>query len=257
LTEIRVRPTAHLLLVLPVLLSAACATAAPKPVTFPEPAVDGPRGAITRAELQAKQESLPGGSSEARLIEVRLREGDFQVGDRIFLRVLEDTTLTDTFPVRAGKMLQLPLMAEIPLEGILRAELQPYLARKIGQYVRNPTVEATPLLRVAILGGVGRPGYYNLPADILLSDAVMLAGGPAGTVRLDKSKVQRLGTEIYDADAVVYALNQGVTLDRMSLIGGDVVDIGQDKLGRTESSLRTFSYLLAIPLSIAAVIALF
>ncbi len=251
------RRPAPLLLVLPLLLGAACAAGKPEPVTFPEPAADGPRGAITRAELEAKQASLPGGSPEARLIEVRLREGDFQVGDRIYLRVLEDTSLTDTFPVRAGKMLQLPLMPEIPLQGVLRAELQPYLAGKIGQYVRNPTVEATPLLRVAILGGVGSPGYYNVPADILLSDALMLAGGPAGNVRLDKSKVQRLGTEIYDADAVEFALNQGVTLDRMSLVGGDVVEIGQDKLGRTESSLRTFGYLLAIPLSIAAVISLF
>lgn len=251
------RRPAPLLLVLPLLLGAACAAGTPEPVTFPEPAADGPRGAITRAELEAKQASLPAGSPEARLIEVRLREGDFQVGDRIFLRVLEDTSLTDTFPVRAGKTLQLPLMPEIPLQGVLRAELQPYLVEKIGQYVRNPTVEATPLLRVAILGGVGRPGYYNVPADILLSDALMLAGGPGGNVRLDKSKVQRLGTEIYDADAVQYALNQGVTLDRMSLVGGDVVEIGQDKLGRTETSLRTFGYLLAIPLSIAGVIALF
>lgn len=251
------RPTAPLLLVLPLLLSAACAARAPEPVTFPEPAVDGPRGAITRAELEARQASLPGGSPEARLIEVRLREGDFQVGDRILLRVLEDTALTDTFPVRAGKMLQLPLMPEIPLQGVLRAELQPYLVEKLGQYVRNPTVEATPLLRVAILGGVGSPGYYNLPADILLSDAVMIAGGPGGNVRLDKSKVQRLGAEIYDADAVEYALNQGVTLDRMSLVGGDVVEIGQDKIGQTERTLRTVSLLVGLPLTIYALVSLF
>jgi protein involved in polysaccharide export with SLBB domain len=179
------------------------------------------------------------------------------VGDRIYLRVLEDTALTDTFAVRAGKMLELPLMPEIPLTGVLRAELQPYLEGKIAQYVRNPTVEVTPLLRVAILGGVGSPGYYNLPADILLSDAVMLAGGPSGSMKLDESKVERLGVEIYDADAVQQALNQGVTLDRLSLVGGDVVEIGEDKLGRTESLLRTIGLLLAIPLSIAAVASLF
>ena len=136
--------------------------------------------------------------------------------------------------------------------------------REIGRFLRYGNLDALRVAfqkaspsGVAILGGVGRPGYYNVPADILLSDALMLAGGPGGNVRLDKSKVQRLGTEIYDADAVQYALNQGVTLDRMSLVGGDVVEIGQDKLGRTETSLRTFGYLLAIPLSIAGVIALF
>lgn len=257
MTETRVRRLDTLLLALPVVLLAACGGGPPKPVTFPGPVDDGPRGAITREELEAKQAALPAGSPEARLIETRLREGDFQVGDRIYLRVLEDTALSDTFAVRAGRVLQLPLVPEIPLAGVLRSELQPYLTEKIGQYVRNPTVEATPLVRIAVLGGVGKPGYYNVPADILLSDALMLAGGPAGNVRMDKSKVNRLGTEIYDADAVELALNQGVTLDRMSLIGGDQIEIGQDRLGRTETTLRTFSLLVGIPLSIYALISIF
>jgi hypothetical protein len=43
----------------------------------------------------------------------------------------------------------------------------------------------------------------------------------------------------------------------MSLVGGDAIEVGQDKLGRTESMLRTLGLLLAIPLSIAAVASLF
>jgi protein involved in polysaccharide export with SLBB domain len=246
-----------LVLAMAVLTLAACGSAPPRPVTFPAPSPDSPQSAITRAELEARRASLPAGSSEARLVEARLRDGDFQVGDRIWLRVLEDTSLTDTFPLRAGKVLQLPMLPEIPLEGVLRAELQPYLTGKIAQYVRNPTVEAVPLLRVAIMGGVAQPGYYNVPADIILSDALMLAGGPSPNVRIDKSKVVRLGVEIHDADAIETALNRGVTLDRMSLVGGDAIEVGQDKLGRTESMLRTLGLLLAIPLSIAAVASLF
>jgi hypothetical protein len=246
-----------LVLAVAVVALAGCASNPPKAVTFPTPTRDAPQSAITRAELEARRASLPAGSPEAQLVEARLREGDFQVGDRIWLRVLEDTSLTDTFPLRAGKVLQLPMLPEIPLQGVLRSELQPYLAGKISQYVRNPTVEAVPLLRVAILGGVAQPGYYNLPADMILSDALMVAGGPTPGVRFDKSKVDRLGVEIWDADGVETALNQGVTLDRMSLMGGDAVEIGQDKLGRTESMLRTLGLLLAIPLSIAAVASLF
>jgi protein involved in polysaccharide export with SLBB domain len=246
-----------LVLVLAVLALAACGSNPPRPVTFPAPSPDSPQSAITRAELEARRASLPAGSPEARLVEARLRDGDFQVGDRIWLRVLEDTALTDTFPLRAGKVLQLPMLPEISLEGVLRSEVQTYLTEKIGQYVRNPTVEAVPLLRVAILGGVTQPGYYNVPADIILSDALMLAGGPSGLVRMEKSKVMRLGVEIHDADAVETALNQGVTLDRMSLVGGDAIEIGEDKIGRTESVLRTIGLLLAIPLSIAAVASLF
>ena len=43
----------------------------------------------------------------------RLREGDFRVGDRIMLEVRGDSSLTDTFVVRAGPTLQLPNMTDI------------------------------------------------------------------------------------------------------------------------------------------------
>lgn len=257
MTELRVRRPALTFLPLALGLIVACGGGPVTPVVFPEPAQGGPRAAITRVELENRLATLPSASAETHLVQARLRDGDFQVGDKIFLRVLEDTALTDTFTVRAGRTLELPLLPPIPLTGVLRSELQPYLEEKVGQYVRNPTLEVTPLLRVALLGGVGAPGYYNIPADVILSDAVMLAGGPTSNVRLDKSKVERMGVEIYNADGVQTALTQGVTLDRMSLVGGDIVDIGKDELSRTESLLRTIGLLLAIPLSIAAVAALF
>ena len=37
-------------------------------------------------------------------------------------------------------------------------------------------------MRIGVLGGVIRPGYYDVPAQMLLSDVVMNAGG-LGPVR--------------------------------------------------------------------------
>ena len=166
--------------------------------------------------------------------------------------VLEDSALTDTFPVRAGRILALPVVQEIPLTGVLRSELDSYLQERIGRILRNPTVDAEPLMRLVVLGGVQSPGYYNVPADLLLSDLVMVAGGPVGEVRLDKSKIKRFGEEIVDKESVRYALDAGMTLDRLNLAGGDEVAIGYDKLGRMERAARTVLLILSIPLAIAA-----
>ena len=227
-----------------------------KPNPLPATAPTGPVTAITRAELEARRAALPAGSPEARLIEARLRDGDFNVGDQILIRVLEDSALNDTFPVRAGRMLQLPVVQEVPLTGVLRSELDAHLQERIGRILRNPTVEAEPLMRVAVLGGVRSPGYYNVPPDLLLSDLVMVAGGPVGEVRLDKSEIKRYGEQIVDKEGVQYALNSGQTLDRLNLSGGDEVAIGYDKLGRMETVARTVLLLLSIPLAIAALGAL-
>lgn len=245
------RSAIHLCLV----ILAACGGNS-KPNPLPATAPTGPVTEVTRAELEARRASLPSGSPEAKLIEARLRDGDFNVGDRILIRVLEDSALNDTFPVRAGRMLQLPVVQEIPLTGVLRSELDAYLQERIGRILRNPTVEAEPLMRLAVLGGVRSPGYYNVPADLLLSDLVMVAGGPVGEVRLDKSQIKRYGEEIVDKESVRYALTSGTTLDRLNLAGGDEVAIGYDKLGRMETVARTVLLLLSIPLAIAAIGAL-
>src|SRR5687768_9525071 len=113
--------------------------------------------------------------AEAWTLRERLRLGDFHPGDRIALIVEGHPTLSDTLAVRSGRVISLPDLPEIPLVGVLRSELQAHLTREIGRFVRDPKVRVVPLMRVAVLGQVGRPGYYALPADALLSDAIMIA----------------------------------------------------------------------------------
>jgi hypothetical protein len=47
----------------------------------------------------------------------RLRNGDFLPGDRIYLVVLGDSALTDTFTVRGDRRLQLPNIPDVTLSG--------------------------------------------------------------------------------------------------------------------------------------------
>jgi hypothetical protein len=96
-------------------------------------------------------------------------------------------------------------------------------------------VRVVTSIRLAVLGGVGKPGFYQVPADVLVSDAIMLAGGPIGTADPNKSKVIRATNEILTPDEVSQAIVQGATLDQLNLRAGDQVIV--DKAARTGSSL--------------------
>src|SRR5438034_6586175 len=68
---------------------------------------------------------------EARLIRSRLANGDFQPGDRIFLRVEGEQQLSDTFTVGPGPAVVLPEVGAVPLDGVLRSELQGRLQQQL------------------------------------------------------------------------------------------------------------------------------
>lgn len=204
---------------------------------------DGQRLRISRDSLQsllATYERSAGSGSldpqlrararyEAELIRQRLNRGDFQVGDRVWVRVEEQPTLTDTFRVDAGLALDLPAIGEVPVRGLLRAEIEPQLREYIGRFIRNPVVRAQPLIRLSVLGDVGSPGFYVLPADVLVTDALMNAGGPARTAELTKIRIERGGEEIWGGDALQTAITEGRTLDQLSLQAGDRIVVPEDK----------------------------
>ncbi|HEX6535561.1 MAG TPA: SLBB domain-containing protein [Gemmatimonadaceae bacterium] len=230
--------------VLGVLLAATAACShGSAPATFPAPALadSSNRAAVaTRQELEAlaaadEREAQSASDptvrsrklADAAGIRERLRDGDFQVGDRIALVVRGDSSLSDTVSVRAGRIIQLPNLPNISLQGVLRSELDGYLTKQIGKYLKNPDVDATSLIRVAMLGQVGHPGFYSFPADMTLSDAIMLAGGPTQGGDVNKTVVKRSNEVQYPDQVVRQALASGTTLDQMNLRAGDQVVVGE------------------------------
>jgi protein involved in polysaccharide export with SLBB domain len=204
----------------------------------------------TREQLQARIQAAESAqrSGEAWLLKTRLERGDFQEGDRIVLSVPNLRLVgSDTITVRAGKLIQLPGMADFSLEGVLRSELTEQLTAHIGRYMREPTVRATQLLRVAVIGHVGRPGFYYSAADALLSDAIMAAGGPSANADLKNVTVRRGDDIIWQRADTRTAIAEGLSLDRLHLRAGDEIEIG----GR-----RQFTWQMLIPMisSIAALV---
>src|SRR2546428_10273363 len=107
----------------------------------------------------------------------RVLGSGFQVGDRILLKVEGDSQFSDTFTVGPGPGLTLPVIGEIPLVGVRRADVEPYMSRELARYLKDPVVRAKALIRVSVVGEVQRPGFYSLPGDAVLADALMHADG--------------------------------------------------------------------------------
>ena len=190
--------------------------------------------------------------AEVALLRARLRDGDFHAGDRIVLRVRADSAMTDTFVVRAGGMLELPALPPIPLHGVLRSELESHLTQAFARYLRDPQVEATSLIRVAVLGEVTRPGFFAMASDVLVSDAIMLAGGPSAAADVKRITIRRGAADLVRADDVRAAIAQGRTLDQLNLRAGDEIVVGERKRSRFSSSVGVLSGLAAIAVSVFA-----
>jgi protein involved in polysaccharide export with SLBB domain len=200
--------------------------------------VDVRKAQATRSELQAGLEELDkvvgstgyskslrkAKEAEAVLVRQRLEEGDFQVGDQIDVSVVGETTLTGKFTVLPDRTLSFPQLPSVSLKGVLRSEVRDYLAAEIGKYVKNAQVTIQgSYIRVAFLGAVGKPGFYTITADRLLSDAIMDAGGPQGDIQMEKSVVKRGGKEVVPEGELQRAVQEGQSLDQLNLHGGDEI----------------------------------
>ncbi len=212
---------------------------APLPLAGQEELVWDPEMLQLRAELEelmlryeavARSEAYSGqlralGQSEAARIRARLEEGDFLVGDRIFLSVAGEAELSDTFAVAGGTVLELPAIGEVSLDGVLRSELETHLTGEIERFIRDPIVDARPLIRIWIRGEVSEPGFYLMAAEVPIPDAIMQVGGPTENANVDAMRVDREGETIWSGPPLIRAVSSGRTLDQLNLRTGDQVVI--------------------------------
>ena len=232
------------------------------------PASAGQRTQATRAELeslavQTEQEAASASKSdvrsrkqaEASQLRQRLRDGDFQPGDRIALTV--DTgsaaTVVDSFTVQSGRTIVLPALPEISLQGVLRAELQDFLVQQYSRFLRNPNVRAVPLLHVAVLGAVKGPGFYWVPADIPMTDAIMVAGGPTQTANVNGTEVRRGRKLVMSKKEVQRALVYGNTLDQLNFHAGDAIVVEDKPKQRWSEVVRVAAAAVSLALALYAV----
>ncbi len=240
-------------------------------VTQPE-GWDARKAQVTRADLEElldRLEQTAGSNAysgtlrdqardQARLIRARLVEGDFQVGDRILLFVEEEEALSDTFAVQPGGIINLPQIGAVSLAGVLRAELESHLGTALTKYLREPTIQARALIRLTISGSVDSPGFYMVSAEDLLTDALMLAGGPSANADVTEIRIDRGDRRIWEGEPLQQAIIQGQTIDQLNLRSGDMIQVPDEGrgIGGFETTLRTVGLLIAIPITIIGLVTL-
>jgi len=160
--------------------------------------------------------------ADADRVRRRLRDGDFAVGDRIEVNVEGEPNFPVQVVVEPGPRITLELFGAIPLSGVLRSELEVHVTEALRRFIRDPVVRATGHMRLSILGSVGNPGFYSLPAETVLGDALMTAGGLGGA-DMDELRIERGDDVIYSPSEVQEALRRGFTLDQLNLQAGDEI----------------------------------
>lgn len=183
---------------------------------------------LTRLEAVAASSGYSGRVREsarrdAELIRQRLEGGDFRVGDQVQIRVEGEPDIPPEVPVEPGPRIVLPVIGPISLEGVLRSELEDHLTRELGRFIQDPVVDAEARIRVSILGAVGQPGFYTAPAYMLVSEALMLAGGPGQESDMEEMRIERAGNVLIDGDEMRQILAEGRTLDQLNLRAGDQI----------------------------------
>ena len=238
----RMRPAVALLAV------AVLSALAPAALRGQDPLRRGFReGFATRAELESlATEAERESAGKAFVLRQRLREGDFQPGDRIAVVLDGAVKVNDTLVVRGTRTISIPDIPEISLAGVLRSELQNYLSTQLGRYIRDPQVQTRPLLRLGISGAVTRPGFYSVPADALLSDLVMAAGGPTAVVSYKHSAIRRGGEQLWDGKSVEVALSDGLTADGLLLRSGDELVVGEKKQRNWQGAVQTMAAVMGV-----------
>jgi protein involved in polysaccharide export with SLBB domain len=190
-----------------------------------------------------------GGSAAA-----QTRSAVFQAGDRILLHVEGDSVLSDTFTVVAGPALRLPDIGEISLAGVPRSDLESHLTRELSRFINDPVVQARALIRVSVVGEVTRPGFYAVPIDLVLPDALMLAGGATQAARVDRMRILRGSVSLWDGDRLQAAIARGATLDELGMQAGDRLQVPGQR--DPESKWRVAGIIVTTLATVVTVVAL-
>lgn len=224
------------------------------PLFAAQPAPAQARGAgaayETRAELEQKRQDLQErladldrgsdrrASVQEQLSRVRRRldQGDFQVGDAVEIRVPRSDTLSGVFQVDGDAQLRVPTVGAIDLHGVLYAEADSVIGEHLRRYVRADRIDVRPLKRVAVLGSVGNPGFYDVPPSMTVSDLLMEAGGPTQSSDLDKVELRRDGRTLASAGE---GLRESATLAELGVERGDQVRVPQQSGGTSFGAIMS------------------
>ncbi len=111
--------------------------------------------------------------------------GEYRIGatDVVDFISLDNPALNGTLTVRYDGQLSLPLIPDIKVAGLTRAEAEELIRMAYAKSIRDPEISLAvtyPNSKIfTMIGDVERPGIYNYTREISLNQSLSLAGGRA------------------------------------------------------------------------------
>jgi polysaccharide export outer membrane protein len=154
-------------------------------------------------------------------------------GDVINVSVFPAEEFSKEVTVQPDGTIEIPLLGSIKARGMKAEELQNVLTAKFSKYVANPSITLNVRKfssnRVAVIGQINTPGYYEYKEGMRLLDLVAVAGGPQDWAKAANVRVYRRAAAPGEQQQVLTADLEGVLAGKMDknipLANGDIVYI--------------------------------
>ena len=117
--------------------------------------------------------------------------------------------------------IQMPLLGEVKVAGHSPLSFAETVQTSL-QIHKIRRVVCMPLIRVAAMGAINRPGSYLIRPQESLWDLVNQAGGPANGADIQKIRLERGGRKIKN-DLMTEGFESAYSLERIGVRSGDQV----------------------------------
>ncbi|MDY6802559.1 MAG: SLBB domain-containing protein [Cyanobacteriota bacterium] len=162
--------------------------------------------------------------------ELRLKRYLLGPGDQIAIQVQRFPDLSVSTTVGPEGTIQMPLIGTVLLQGLTLEAARILIGDRLNEFIKNPEIVVSLLaqrpVRVTITGEVTRPGFYPVPGNAQISDALRAAGGTSFLADLRNVKVRRTlasGVVVSQIVDVLTPLQVGAPPPNLRLEDGDVV----------------------------------
>lgn len=133
-------------------------------------------GALAAAACTSAAQRLPAEILAAAGAEYRIGPGDV-----LEIAVWNDSALSRKVPVRPDGKISLPLVDDVPAEGLTPMELRDELDGRLRRFLPDPAVsvlvQEVHSAKFSVMGEVEAPGRFELTGPTTLLDAIAMAKG--------------------------------------------------------------------------------
>jgi len=123
------------------------------------------------------------------------KEYFIEAGDVISINVFPAQEFSKEVTVQPDGTIEIPLLGSMKVEGLKADDLQKMLTARFSKYVSNPSITINVRKfssnRVAIIGQIASPGYFEYREGMKLLDLVAQAGGTQDYARRNQVRIFR------------------------------------------------------------------